>query len=460
MSVVHAKAAVFDRVGRADALELGAERASYSIRRSRPGRSSSCRTGRPTEDSSMTMTKSDEEIYDRLRREGERTSFPEDLPPIPPLPARRYSDPEFYALELEHVFKKRWLAAGHISELPKPGSYRLWEEFGQSIIISRGIDNVVRAFKNACRHRAAAIVTEKSGTVRRFVCPYHAWGYSTDGALKSVPEPQNFACLNKAELPLHQIRCEIWRGFIHINFDEQAKPLADYIAPLATLIEDFPFEQMTVKGVLTTELECNWKVAYDNFLESYHINTVHRKTIAPFIDTKTWTAELLPDGHSCMRTFKRGSDTLFRSEKISAESYEAGAVARRYRDISIAVPRFPNSTAGLDPAGFNWQSFWPTGPNSCRIYNLYLGVQHGTEEEDRKYWADFIAYNETILAEDMFLFPSMQRSIREGDISHVNLATQEQVIQWYHEHLDRAVGVERVPADLRVKPVLTEALGL
>jgi len=410
----------------------------------------------------MTMARSDEGVYERLRREAARTSFPEDLPPIPPLPARRYSDPEFYALEIEHVFKKRWLVAGHISELPKPGSYRLWEEFGQSIIISRGVDDVVRAFKNACRHRASAIVIEKSGTARRFVCPYHAWGYSTEGALKSVPEPQNFACLNKAELSLHQLRCEIWRGFIHINFDEQAEPLADYIAPLAALVEDFPFEQMTVKGVLTNEIECNWKVAFDNFVESYHINTVHQKTIAPFIDTKTWTAELLTHGHGGLRSFKRHGDTLFRSEKISADGTSRGAdaVASHYRDIVLAIPRFPNATAGLDPAGFIWQSFWPVGPDKCRIYNLALGLQRGTEEEDKKYWTDFLAYNNTILAEDMFLFPSMQRSIREGDIAHVHLATQEQYIQWYHEHLDRAIGVDRVPEDLRVKPVLTEALGL
>jgi len=410
----------------------------------------------------MTTILTDEEIYERLRRERERDSFPNDLPPLPPLPAQRYSDPEFYALEMEHVFKKSWLVAGHVSELPKAGSYRLWEELGQSIIISRGTDDVVRAFKNACRHRAAAIVTEKSGTARRFVCPYHAWGYSTDGALKSVPEPQNFACLDKAELSLHQIRCEIWRGFIYINFDAQAASLEDYLAPITANVEDFPFEQMKAKGVVVTELECNWKVAYDNFVESYHINTVHQKTIAPFIECKTWTAELLPHGHGCLRTFKRNGDTLFRSENISSDgtSVAADAVASRYRNVAIAIPRFPNATAGLDPAGFNWQSFWPTGPNSCRIYNLYLGFDRGDEEEDQKYWADFIEYNNTILAEDMFLFPSMQRSIREGDISHVHFATQEQFIQWYHEHLDRAIGVERVPERLRVKPVLTQALGM
>lgn len=402
----------------------------------------------------MSKFATDELALETLRQEAVRTEYPSDLPPIPPLPAARYSDPGFYALEIEHVFRKTWLAAGHVSELPKPGSYKLFEELNQSIIVSRGTDDVVRAFKNACRHRAAAIVTEPTGVARRFVCPYHAWGYATDGTLKSVPEPQNFACLNKAELSLHQVRCEVWRGFIFINLDENAGSLADFMAPIAALVEDFPFETMTVKGTVTTEIECNWKTGYDNFLESYHINTVHQKTIAPFIDTKTWTAQRLPHGHGCLRTFKRGQ-SLFASENISAEGV-ADEVSDRYRQMTIAIPRFPNGTAGLDPAGFNWQSFWPIGPDKMRIVNLYLGATLPDAEEDRKYWSDFVTYNDKILAEDMYLFPSMQRSMREGDVSHVILATQEQHIQWYHENIDRAIGPDRVPEHLRVDAVLSK----
>ena len=407
----------------------------------------------------MIATKTDAEIYEALRLEGQRTTYPADLPPIPPLPARRYCDPAFYALEIEHVFKTSWLAAGHVSELPQPGSYKLFEEFDQSIIVSRGVDGVVRAFRNACRHRAAAILTAKTGIARRFVCPYHAWGYATDGKLQSVPEPQNFACLNKDELPLRQLRCELWRGFIFINFDETAEPLAAFIAPIAAEVEDFPFERMGVKGTVVLELDCNWKIAYDNFVESYHVNVVHQKTIAPHIDTRTWTAERFAGGSGCFRMFKRTGDTLYKSDTISADgkSIASDRVAHRYRDVTVAIPRFPNGTAGLDPAGFNWQSFWPVGPDRCRMVNLYLGMDQQDEETDRRYWADFIAYNDTILAEDMHLFASMQRAIRAGDVSHVRLSVQEQYIQWYHEHIDQRIGVDRVPADLRVSPVLTAA---
>jgi phenylpropionate dioxygenase-like ring-hydroxylating dioxygenase large terminal subunit len=404
----------------------------------------------------MDADKEDSIIFDRLRREGRRTEYPADVPAIPPLPAKRYSDPGFFALELKKVFFKTWITAGHISELPAPGAYKLFEELGQSIIISRGTDDVIRAFKNACRHRASAILTEKSGIVRRFVCPYHAWGYSTGGALTSVPEAQNFACLNKEDLSLHPVRCEVWRGFIFLNFDSEAECLESFIAPMAAQVEDFPFEEMSVKGVVIKDLNCNWKTAYDNFVEGYHINTVHQRSIAPFIDTKTFTFEALRGGHGCLRTLKRGSDTLFKSDRISHGVTRS--VSDRYKTMSVAIPRFPNGAAGLDPAGFVWQSFWPTGPDTMRLINLCLGPTLPDPNADRQHWENFISYNNRILAEDMFLFSSMQRSMREGDVSHLMLSTQEHYIQWYHEHLDMLIGVENISEDIRVEPVLTRHL--
>jgi len=384
-----------------------------------------------------------------LQRQAARTAYPPDLPPIPPLPAARYADPAFHALEMEHVFGKTWLGVGHVSELPEPGAYKLFEQIDQSIIISRGIDNEIRAFKNVCRHRGAAILTEPKGTARRFVCPYHAWGYASDGMLKSVPEPQNFACLNKDELSLIKVRCEIWRGFIFINLDDQAMPLAEYMAPLTAEVADFPMEAMRVKATVVTEIDCNWKTAYDNFLESYHINTVHRKTIAPFMDTRTWTAKRLAFGHGCLVTSKKGgNESIFQSRGVME-------VADRFRTSIIAIPRFPNATTGLDPAGFNWQSFWPKGVDKMVMVNIYVGPEREDADADRAYWQDFVAYNDTILAEDMHLFPSIQRAMRKGDIPHLLLSTQEIHIQWYHEHLDRAIGIERIPPELRVDPVLS-----
>src|SRR3546814_4730744 len=118
---------------------------------------------------------------------------------------------------------------------------------GLSIIISRGTDDKIRAFRNVCQHRGAALVTEPSGTARRFVCPYHAWGYLSEGELKSVTEAHNFACSNKVEKPLSQVRHDVWRGFIFNNFDDTARPLEDFMAQLSNQIQDFTREDMIVQ---------------------------------------------------------------------------------------------------------------------------------------------------------------------------------------------------------------------
>lgn len=104
-------------------------------------------------------------------------------------------------------------------------------------------------------------------------------------------------------------------------------------------------------------------------------------------------------------------------------------VADRYRTSTVAIPRFLNGTTGLDAAGFNWQSFWPKGLDKMVVVNIYLGPTMPDPEADREYWKNFVAYNDTILAEDMYLLPSMQRAMCKGDISHLILSTQEIYIQ-------------------------------
>src|SRR5277367_1463824 len=193
-------------------------------------------------------------MHEAVERETKRTTYPQTFPALPEVPIGRYFEPAFYDLEIQHVWRKTWLCAAHTSELPDPGSYKLFEQFGLSVIISRGVDNQIRAFHNICRHRGAALVLEPKGTARRFICPYHAWGYNTDGKLASVPESHNFACLDKAEHPLKQIRCEIWRGFIFVNLDDKAGPLADFMAPITARVADFPLDDMVVKDIITVEV--------------------------------------------------------------------------------------------------------------------------------------------------------------------------------------------------------------
>jgi phenylpropionate dioxygenase-like ring-hydroxylating dioxygenase large terminal subunit len=388
-------------------------------------------------------------VYEAGEREAKRTAYPQNFPTLPDMPSGRYHDAGFHALEMEHVFGKTWLSAAHVSELPKQGSYKLFEQFGLSIIVSRGTDDVIRAFRNVCRHRGAALVTEPTGTAKRFICPYHAWGYASDGTLKSVPEAQNFACLDKADKPLFQVRCETWRGFVFINLDQDAEPLADFLAPWAKQAGSFPFEEMSVKNVITVELDCNWKTAYDNFLEIYHVSTVHARTIAPFLDSKSFVITLLKNGHGRFTTRKRQQASLFNKEEGDASSLDG-----LFKDHTVALPRFPNGFTALDPAGFNWMTFWPAGPHKMLMVSTLMGKTMGDAEADIAYWKDFSDFQVAILNEDVDLFPSIQRSMETGELPALVLSYQEQYLHWYNEEIDRKIGRDNIPAHLRVSPVL------
>ena len=395
-----------------------------------------------------------EMLYAAVERELARTAYPDDLPPLPDMPAGRYVDPDFFDLEMKQVFHKSWLSAGHISELPQPGSFKLFEQLGQSIIISRGTDDVIRAFKNACRHRGAAVVTEKQGVLKRFICPYHSWGYALDGELKSVPEAHNFSCLDKAQKPLLAVRCETWRGFIFINLDENAGPLAPFIAPYAEQVADFPLERMVVKDVIHHEIDCNWKTAYDNFLEIYHVATVHRETIAPFLNSKSFVVTPLANGHARFTTRKK-SASLFSESGDAADGFDD-----RYKNLTVAMPCFPNGFTALDPSGFNWMTFWPVAPGKMIIMSTIMGATLDDPEADKAYWTEFSAYQKKILSEDVGLFPTVQRSFELGDLTSLVLSCQEQYLQWYNEHIDRMIGSDNVPAHLRVEPVMSKWLGI
>lgn len=392
-------------------------------------------------------------VIARVEREMSRTGYPEDFPALPKIPAARYCDQAYFDLEIEHVFRKSWLRAAHVSQFPEQGSYRLFEELGQNVIISRGTDDVIRAYRNACQHRGSAVLLEPEGKARRFVCPYHAWGYNLDGQLTSVPDARDFKCLNKADIRLPSVRCEIWQGFIYINFDDKAQPLSEYMKPIDDSFGEFPFADMDVKRSDIVEVNCNWKVAYDNFLEIYHVRTVHRDTIAPWLETDSFAPSLLTNGHACFATKKKG-ETIYANLESDGFKVDEG-----FHSHTIAVIQFPNGEAPIDPAGVLWMNFWPVAPNKVRIQATQIGPVMATAAGEVAFRAQYKEIIDQILSEDMPLFEGIQRAMENGDLPELTLGYQEQCIYWYQEELDRNIGHERVPPHLRLQPVLGSYLG-
>jgi len=377
-----------------------------------------------------------------------RDRHPDGFPCLPPVPSSRYTDPDFARLEHDGLWMKTWLLAGHVSELPERGSYFLFEQLGQSVIISRGKDDAIRAFHNSCRHRGSALLLAQKGKAMRFVCPYHAWGYSLEGALRSVPDQHDFTCLDKAENGLLPVRCEVERGMIFVNFDGNAGPLADFMAPQAPQKVGYPLEKMVVKERLLVDMDCNWKLALHNFLEIYHVATVHPKTLAPFLDSQSFVVALFANGHMRFATRKTKGNTIFEEDL-----YKPQDVAEVFGEVTIALPTFPNTFYALDPGGFSLQSFWPAGPDRS-VMEIRLMGWDVDSDADRSHWQAMVGIVRNILSEDLRLFRSIQRSLDRGTIPRLRFGYQERALYWFEEEVDRRIG--SVPERHRVAQVLSD----
>jgi phenylpropionate dioxygenase-like ring-hydroxylating dioxygenase large terminal subunit len=392
-----------------------------------------------------------ERVTERIEEQLSRQTYPEGFPRLPPVPTKRFSDQGFAALERELVWGKAWLLTCLASELPEPGAYVLFERCGASIIVSRGRDDVVRAFHNVCRHRAAALLTAPRGKALRFVCPYHSWGYALDGTLKAVPEEHNFACLSKEERSLVPVRCETWRGMVFINLDADAGPLGDAMAPLAGQTAGFPIEDLVVHDRYSVEMGCNWKLALHNFVEGYHTTSVHAKTLAPLIIPRSLTVALLNKGHARIAVRKAKGNSIY-----SNASNDGDPVDEVYRQYSISVASFPNVFCALDPNGFAIQSFWPLSENRS-VMDISL-VGFGSSPSTPDYWSGMRAIIDTILAEDMSLFEGIQRGVESAAAPDIIMGHQERTPYWMEEEIDRRIGPARIPPGMAVQQVLAAHL--
>ena len=250
-------------------------------------------------------------ILDEVDYEFERKAPPKWYPDIPRIPAERYCDADFFALE-QQAFRKCWVTVGTVHELPEVGSYKLVDRWnGATIFVVRGEDQVIRAFWNACAHRGGPVLTGADGDCgveQRLRCAVHSWTFGLDGKLDGVPGRRDFhESLDKSEAGLREVRCDVWRGFIFVNLDPDAPDLIEWLGPIAD--EATWFEGLRSIGSSSFVLNCNWKLAIEANIEVYHVTTVHPDTVALSLDYRGSAEELYGQGHSRMIVPDKGYDS-------------------------------------------------------------------------------------------------------------------------------------------------------
>ena len=184
-----------------------------------------------------------------------------------------YTHEEIYQRDVEEVFLKSWLYAGHLSEIPNVGDWFLFEMVGESVIIIRSENTRVNALLNVCRHRGSKICLDKSGCSKKLVCRYHGWSYHLDGRLNSAAHmAEDF---DKSEIKLKKINTEILEGMVYVNFSEQPSSFEMVREGLTECLRPYRLDEARVAHRQTYSINANWKLSVENYSECYHCAPSH-----------------------------------------------------------------------------------------------------------------------------------------------------------------------------------------
>jgi phenylpropionate dioxygenase-like ring-hydroxylating dioxygenase large terminal subunit len=340
----------------------------------------------------------------------------------------RYFSREVLAQEKERVFMRTWLVAGRESDAPSPGDYFTLDILGEPVLIVCQEPGRHRAFYNVCRHRGRRLVDEPRGNASLFRCLYHSWTYDCGGKLKGAPYAESFPALDCDQQGLKPIRLESWGGFLFVNFDDQAAPLAQFLGPLAGGLEGWFMPSAISKREHTTvEIKCNWKIVLDNFFEFYHIIGLHQQR----------KGKIFPE---------ESAFALFRDHAVQVIPMERrrgwpGVRTRDWRDwLSIERSR----DCGF---GFHWTMF----PNISVHVNPHVGATgflqitpHATDPE-RCYWRAWrLAMDELETAtwidyqvqQDLDNMEPAAAGLRSRGFDHQQLSLFECRVAHFHSTID------------------------
>ena len=201
------------------------------------------------------------------------------------MPAQYYTSADFLKLETEQVLRREWMCVGHVGEVSNPGDFYATEMLDEQILVTRDMDGVVRVLSNVCRHRGNR-VAEGSGNRRKFTCQYHAWTYDNTGALLGAPLMEKQPGFDKKKCGLPEFASEIWKGWIFVNLDGTAAPLAPRLSGLQAVIKNYHPEDRFLNFIEEDTWWCNWKCLFENFMEGYHLSATHLKTLHKITPTR------------------------------------------------------------------------------------------------------------------------------------------------------------------------------
>lgn len=212
-----------------------------------------------------------------------------------PLPAARYTSPEFLRREYTSMWSRVWQMACREEDIPEPGDYHVYDIGTTSVLIVRQPDGGIRAFQNVCLHRGR-LLKERSGHAQFLRCPFHAFTWNLDGTCRQVTNEWDFPHVDKQRFGLPAVHVGRWGGFVFVNLAEKPETLESYLEDLPEIYRTRGWDLATrVKAVHVRKRNaCNWKVALEAFIESFHVVATHPGAM-PYLGDAFTQYDVWPD---------------------------------------------------------------------------------------------------------------------------------------------------------------------
>ena len=363
---------------------------------------------------------------------------------LAPAPYRQrasvYTDPQRLAQEERTLLRGRPLVAALGADVPSTGDCLATEVAGVPLLLVRGEDAEVRAFLNICRHRGGRVFTGRGRPGRAIKCPYHSWAYDLDGELLGQPLARDaFASLDRSELGLVPVPVAERFGVILVRLGgDQAAPIdvEQELCGLGTELGEWGFDTWHFHAERSGLFEANWKLIRDTFLESYHVFSLHRNTLAPDVLSTPFVGD--PFG-----VHDRG--LVLRKEVVGLlERPEAEWELKPY--ASIVYVLFPTVIINLPMSGH--AEFWemypePGDPHRTRVSVRYFIPRTPVSDEDRSYWDANVRFTtKVVFEEDFGQQQDIHRSLRSGLMPEVVYGRNEPVLIHHHTEMERELSGE------------------
>lgn len=366
------------------------------------------------------------------------------------LPRWIYTDPEFFAAEMDRVIRPSWQIVCHVNEIANPGDYRTLEFLGENVVVIRGDDGQVRAFNNVCRHRAMRLVEGPAGCAKKLVCPYHAWTYETDGRLTGVPMKSEYPALILADHGLHPVALEVWQGFVFVRLEDAGFPsVAEMMGQFDAEVAPYRFADLQPMGdVRLRPRDVNWKNVGDNYSDNLHIPVAHdglNRLVGKSyrIEAHGWADRLYGD---VVRNEKQNFWERFYRTNLPRVDHLPETAHGRWLYYKL----WPNMAFDIYADQIDFMQWLPLTPTTCLLREVaYCLPDHFTPDGQQRQmklarYANW-RINRVVNAEDTWLIGQVQQGMASRSYTTGPLATSEVCLRSFARKIRAILPQARFP---------------